>query len=166
MNWGAWWATVHGVSKSLTRLSDWVCTRAWIFWALSNLRGLWEILFRVDVAYPWPCFPHLWLFHVCGKRAQATFRWRGVILDSAWITFLRQQSPCLSCSSAGLQDIPEAAIWHRCLYFGGGVVSMSCVITLCAQHLTCLQICQKHKRQIIWWQSINFRQKWSSTIAT
>ena len=27
MDWGAWWATVHGVTKSWTRLSDWACTQ-------------------------------------------------------------------------------------------------------------------------------------------
>ena len=28
MDRGAWWATVHGVAKSWTRLSDWVCMHA------------------------------------------------------------------------------------------------------------------------------------------
>ena len=28
MDRGSWWATVYGVAKRWTRLSDWVCTRA------------------------------------------------------------------------------------------------------------------------------------------
>ena len=40
MDRGVWWATVHGVKKSWTQLSDWACTHARIYLPLPHLMVL------------------------------------------------------------------------------------------------------------------------------
>ena len=51
MDGRAWWATVHGVAKSRTRLSDFIFT----LWNLSSLAGDWTQGCSSKIVVPWPC---------------------------------------------------------------------------------------------------------------
>ena len=41
---GAWWATVHGIEKSWTWLSDWACTPQYLHWVKMDLCWLNELM--------------------------------------------------------------------------------------------------------------------------
>ena len=51
MNRGAWWATVHGVTKSQTWLSDWVRTHTQGNHVISNVISNCQTVFQIVVPY-------------------------------------------------------------------------------------------------------------------
>ena len=58
MDWGAWWATVHGVAKSRTRQSDFTFTDRSLLWILDS--GVDASSFSPSLLpffFSWHCFP-------------------------------------------------------------------------------------------------------------
>ena len=62
MDRGAWWAIVHGVTKSRTRLSDWHLV--WCFWGLSLLHHVAVLHFHIVCFIDYMVILIIWNFIV------------------------------------------------------------------------------------------------------
>ena len=98
MDKGAWWAAVHRVSKSCTRLSDWACTqhsRLLVWWTghLLKIRTVWtplqsllmplETMFEgwLDGAWWLQLWPFRGLFSFFGDPALFLQSWPSISQD-------------------------------------------------------------------------------------
>ena len=98
MDRGAWWAAVHRVSKSCTRLSDWACTqhsRLLVWWTghLLKIRTVWtplqsllmplETMFEgwLDGAWWLQLWPFRGLFSFFGDPALFLQSWPSISQD-------------------------------------------------------------------------------------
>ena len=81
MDRGVWWATVHGVTKSWTQLSDWACTHARVHLPLPHLM----VLLCFTLAYLCSSYEHFcWLKKNCTDESWALyFIWQAFIAQDS-----------------------------------------------------------------------------------
>ena len=93
---GAWWAAVHGVTRSRTRLSDWACTHT----TLRLKEGRWGQNTKAEGKH-------------CHSRTQAVPRVR---LLASRRRQLQYQPPAAPASSSLLRHRPPAHYWVFCAH--------------------------------------------------
>ena len=107
MDRGAWWATIHGVTQSRTRLNDWHSSRQllrWLPWSLLPGIYAWSdpLLFRVGWIYDFSLVYRIWK------------TW-GAITSVAYVS-----RPSEACQQ------PQEEIWRWLLPRSGFEVTISC----------------------------------------